>query len=156
LASCLRCKIVADSLNFCHKNKGLRINAYVIMPTHFHAIVFGQEPTSDALKATLRDFRKFTGRQLTDYCISHMPRCFGQIFAELAGEDRNHMFLQPTLHPEAIETKSFWTQKRDYLHDNPRRKGLVERMEYGRFSSASWWLSDGQVGNDVILSVVEW
>src|SRR5262249_7242391 len=34
------CKIVTESLNFCHRQKGLRINAYVIMPTHMHAIVF--------------------------------------------------------------------------------------------------------------------
>ena len=26
------CKIVTESLNFCHRQKGLRINAYVIMP----------------------------------------------------------------------------------------------------------------------------
>src|SRR6476646_9487484 len=28
------CKIVTESFNFCHRRKGLRINAYVIMPTH--------------------------------------------------------------------------------------------------------------------------
>ncbi len=32
------CRILSDSLNFCHQRKGPRINAYVIMPTHFHAI----------------------------------------------------------------------------------------------------------------------
>src|SRR5438876_12146868 len=34
------CNIVTESLNFCHRQKGLRINAYVIMPTHWHAILF--------------------------------------------------------------------------------------------------------------------
>jgi len=43
-----------------------------------------------------------------------------------------------------------------YLHDNPRRKGLVTRAEHWRFSSASNWLSEGGVENDVILSQVEW
>jgi putative transposase len=33
-------RIVADSFNFCHERKGLRVNAYVVMPTHLHAIVF--------------------------------------------------------------------------------------------------------------------
>jgi hypothetical protein len=33
------CKIVTESLNFCHRQKGLRINAYVIMPTDLHAIL---------------------------------------------------------------------------------------------------------------------
>ena len=34
------CKILTERLNFCHRQKGLRINAYVIMPTHLQAILF--------------------------------------------------------------------------------------------------------------------
>src|SRR5262249_56922203 len=34
------CTIITESLNFCHRAKGLRTNAYVIMPTHMHAICF--------------------------------------------------------------------------------------------------------------------
>ena len=37
------CKIVTDSLNFCINNKSLGVNAYVIMPTHLHAILFDVE-----------------------------------------------------------------------------------------------------------------
>jgi REP element-mobilizing transposase RayT len=150
------CRMLTDSLNFCHERKGLRVNAYVIMPTHFHGIVFGREFNPESLKATLTDFRKFTGRQLSEYCARHMPRCFDEVLVAASGEDRNRRFWQPTLHPETIETEAFWTQKLDYLHDNPCRKGLVARAESWRFSSASYWLSDGQVANDVILSAVEW
>ena len=28
------CRIITDSLRHCHDHKGLRVNAYVIMPTH--------------------------------------------------------------------------------------------------------------------------
>lgn len=31
------CKIVTDSLDFCHQKKNLRTNAFVIMPTHMLA-----------------------------------------------------------------------------------------------------------------------
>jgi hypothetical protein len=31
------CRIVADSFRFCHEQKALRFNAFVIMPTHLHA-----------------------------------------------------------------------------------------------------------------------
>jgi putative transposase len=61
------CKIITDRLNFCHRNKGLRINAYVIMPTHLHAIVFHESLQAKPLEATLTDFRKFTGRRLADF-----------------------------------------------------------------------------------------
>jgi len=39
------CRIITDSLNFCHEHKGLRVNAYVIMPTHLHAILFRETLT---------------------------------------------------------------------------------------------------------------
>ena len=59
------CKIVVDSLNFCHRSKGLRTNAYVIMPTHMHAIFFDAAFDAKRLEKTLVDLRKFTGRQQT-------------------------------------------------------------------------------------------
>jgi hypothetical protein len=150
------CRIITDSLNHCHHHKGLRTNAYVIMPTHFHGIVFFKDFNPASLKSTLTGFRKFTGRQLSDYCSKHMPSCFGDVFRQQAGGDRERRFWQPSLHPVQIETERFWRQKADYLHDNPPRKGLVSRAEHWRFSSASHWLLDGQVANDVILSPIDW
>lgn len=41
-----------------------------------------------------------------------------------------------------------------YLHDNPRRKGLVREGTAWRFSSAGYWLSDGET--DVELTGVAW
>lgn len=64
------CRIVTDSLNFCHKHKHLRVNAYVIMPTHLHAILFDEDFDANRLQQTLTDLRKYTGRQLTDHCVS--------------------------------------------------------------------------------------
>ena len=150
------CKIVAESLNFCHHNKALRINAYVVMPSHLHGIVFRQWFDPMALKASLTDFRKFTGQRLSDYCGQALPRCFAEVLRESSGKDRVRRFWQPTFHPEAIVSESFWRQKLDYLHDNPRRKGLVGQAEYWRFSSASYWASEGHVPNDVILSAIDW
>jgi REP element-mobilizing transposase RayT len=150
------CRILTESLNFCHERKGLRINAYVIMPSHFHGIVFLRQFDPQALKAALTAFRKFTGRRLIEYCANQMPRCFDEVFVASSGADRERRFWQATLHPERIETEAFYRQKLDYLHDNPCRKGLVTRPEHWRFSSASYWLSEGNAENDVILSQLEW
>jgi putative transposase len=73
------CKIVTESLNFCHCQKGLRINAYVIMPTHLHAILFHANFQAKALEQVVTDFRKFTGRRLADFCAQHMPACFQSV-----------------------------------------------------------------------------
>ncbi len=46
------CGIVTDSLSFCHREKHLRINAYVIMPTHLHLIAFDAAFDSERLART--------------------------------------------------------------------------------------------------------
>lgn len=149
------CKIITDSLNFCHQKKSLRVNADLIMPTHLHAIVFDTEFDSERLKRTLDDFRKFTGRTSVEYCGKHMPASFIETFKEHAGEDRQHRFWQGTQHPVGIHSEKFWKQKMDYLHMNPCRKGLVRSPEDWRFSSAAFWM-DGKIENDVILSEAVW
>src|SRR4051812_36349611 len=81
-------RIVTESLAFCHHQKQLRINAYVIMPTHLHMIVFDANFDNESLMRALADFRKFTGRQLSDYCCSHFPKCFADVLREQATADR--------------------------------------------------------------------
>jgi putative transposase len=150
------CQIVTDSLAFCHREKDLRINAYVIMPTHLHLIVFDADLDSERLMRSLADFRKYTGRQLSDYCIQHGPKCFGDTLRDQATADRERRFWQPSRHSEAIQEERFWQQKLDYLHDNPYRKGLVRSANHWRFSSAAWYLSDGDRAVDVPLTPIAW
>lgn len=154
--SAAACQIITQSLSFCHEKKGLRTNAWVIMPTHMHAIVFHETFTAEPLRAALADFRKFTGRRLSEYCAKAAPRCFVETLREAAGEDRARRFWQSTRHPEVIETEAFWRQKLDYLHENPPRKGITRRPEHWRFSSAAYYLSEGRDPSDVPISRIAW
>ena len=147
-------KIITDSFKFCIEKKSLRVNAYVIMPTHLHAILFDVEFNSERLKHTLDDMRKFTGRQLLELSTKYLPTCFAHEFHKYAGKDRERRFWQPTQHPVGIFSNEFWKQKLDYLHYNPCRKGLVLRPEDWRFSSARYWLTREE--NEVQLSDVGW
>jgi len=150
------CRIVTDSLNFCREKKHLCTNAFVIMPTHMHAIVFDAEFSNERLQRSIADFRKFTGRSLSDYCGSHTPKCFVETLRTSSTADRERRFWQPSRHPEAVQTETFWRQKLDYLHENPCRKGLVTRAAYWRFSSAAWYVSDGREACDVKISAIDW
>ena len=51
-------EIVVDSLNFCAKEKGLLVHAWVLMPNHLHLIVSAKD--GQVLSDILRDFKKFT------------------------------------------------------------------------------------------------
>jgi hypothetical protein len=149
------CKIVTESLNFCIHNKALRVNAYVIMPTHLHAILFDAAFDPERLKNTLDDCRKFTGRRLADFCAAQLPAAFTETLAKHAGPDRQRRFWQPTRHPIGIFSGPAWNQKVNYLHMNPCRKGLVRDPAAWRFSSAAFWL-DGNAANDVELAEAVW
>jgi hypothetical protein len=56
----------------------------------------------------------------------------------------------------AIWSEAFWQTKINYLHDNPRRKGLVREATDWRFSSAAYWLGGQMQEADVALSGVTW
>jgi REP element-mobilizing transposase RayT len=148
------CKIVTDSFNYCISHKQLAVNAYVIMPTHLHAIMFDVDFDSERLKHSLDDMRKFTGRQLLDHAGTHLPDAFTEVFRARAGKDRQRRFWQPTQHPVGIFSEKFWKQKMDYLHFNPCRKGLVRDPEDWRFSSALFW--ETRQRTDVVIADVGW
>ena len=150
------CRIITDSLNYCHQHKHLRVNAFVIMPTHMHLIGFDTDFDAQRLGRTLTDMRKFTGQRLSDYCEQKMPAVFGQALALTRRDDRARQFWQQSRHPEAIRSRPFWQTKFDYLHDNPRRKGLVRDVTHWRFSSAAYWLLDPPGESDVVLTGIEW
>ena len=150
------CQIVTDSLNFCRSNKSLCTSAFVIMPTHLHAIVHDQAYNNERMARAMTDFRKFTGRAIADHCAEHMPACFNETLRQCSPSDRQRRCWQPSRHPVAIENEFFWNQKANYLHDNPRRKGLVHRGREWRFSSAAFYESDGQADCDVEISPLDW
>lgn len=150
------CRVITESLTYCCHHKQLRVNAFVVMPTHMHLIAFDTEFNSDRLRQTLADFRKFTGRTLSDACATGRPNCFAEVLRKEAVVDRDRRFWQPSRHPEVVETERFWQQKCDYLHENPCRKGLVRRAADWRFSSAAYYASDGVVTVDVPITPVMW
>ena len=83
-------------------------------------------------------------------------RPLGELFANTQRVDRARQFWQQSRHPEAILSRPFWQTKVDYLHDNPRRKGLVCDATHWRFSSAAHWILDPSGESDVMLTLLEW
>ncbi len=150
------CLIITESLNFCHREKGLRINAFVIMPTHLHLIVTDADYNVERLRQTITDLRKYTGKQLARYAVEKGPAVFRQAIQGTLREDRANHFWQQSRHAEGLYTYPFWKTKFNYLHDNPRRKGLVREATAWRFSSAARWLLEPAGESDVELTGVEW
>ncbi len=119
-------------------------------------ILFDKDFDNGRLRHTLRDMRQYTGRQLADFCDKRMPDAFKQVIHNSHRTDRARQFWQQSRHPAAIWSESFLQSKLDYLHDNPRRKGLVQEATAWRFSSAAYWLGDLSGKSDVELTAVAW
>jgi putative transposase len=123
-----RWQILADSLVYCQKHKGLKIFAYVFMLNHLHLIV--QSPDVGGF---LRDFKSYTSHQLIENIAVTEPN----VLALFTLEDGSHRIWKEDNQPKIIETESFGLQKLAYIHNNPVMKGYVEQPEYRRWSSAN-------------------
>jgi putative transposase len=146
--------LLLDNLVYCIEHKNLRINAYVVMPDHFHAILLDADFDNMNLQTTLNNFRKFTGRKLADYVDSHFPSSITSTLRDIKVTDRERRFWQHGWHSEGIFFQTFYKQKFDYIHMNPCRKGLVQNPENWQYSSAGFWIN-GEPGR-IPLSVIEW
>ena len=132
------CDILVESLEFCRREKGLRLYGWVIMEHHFHAVVDGPD-----LSQIMADLKKFTAKRL----IEQLPKeGRNWLLTELNYYRQRHktrstyQVWQEGFHPQAVFTDAVMQQKLDYLHANPVRRGLVASPEHWRYSSAHEWL----------------
>jgi REP element-mobilizing transposase RayT len=137
-------EIINDSLRYCINNKHLCIHAYVIMPNHIHQIVFDSNFDNDRLGKTLTEFRKFTGNKLANYIDNTLAESFSLVTRSKALNDRIRQVWLPGWHAEGLASEAFLSQKMDYIHENPVRKGFVKYPEHWIHSSAGYWICDGE------------
>ena len=131
--------IIIDSLNFCIRNKSLKLYGYVIMTNHLHLILRSE---NGQLSDTIRDFKKFTASSILD-AIKNGPESrrewmlhrFEWNAAQNKRSSNNQLWTHEN-RAEEIRTLRFFNQKLNYIHENPVRAGWVERPEDYVYSSA--------------------
>jgi putative transposase len=142
--------IVVDSLNFCKKEKSLRIHAWCIMSNHLHLIISATEggpPLSDIL----RDFKKFTSVKIIKSIEGNSKesrRGWMLWIFKSAGENnkRNlkYQFWQQDNHPEECSDFKMLETKIIYLHENPVRAGMTRTESEYVYSSAIDYYNNGK------------
>jgi REP element-mobilizing transposase RayT len=136
------CDLLVESLRFCQQEKDLKIPAWVILDNHFHAIlgapdlgnVLGQLKRFTAariLEELRSQLREWLLNQLHFYCARHKTLS-------------EHQVWQEGSHPQSIRSDQVMQQKRDYIHLNSVRRGLVSLPEHWRYSSAHGWLGEAK------------
>lgn len=57
-------EIIIDSTNYCIKNKGLIVHAWVIMSNHVHLLISLEKGSKNSLSDIMRDMKKYTATHL--------------------------------------------------------------------------------------------
>jgi REP element-mobilizing transposase RayT len=132
--------IIIDSFNYCIREKGMRIYAYVIMTNHVHLIA---NSSAGKLSDTIRDFKKFTASSILD-SICNEPESRREWLlhrfdwnASKHVRNSQYQFWTHENHAISVSSQAFFRQKLDYIHKNPVRAGWVEREEDYTYSSAA-------------------
>lgn len=147
--------LIIDSLNFCIAKKGLEVYAYVIMTNHLHLIV---RSTTGQLSATLRDFKKYTARNMIHLVMKEAESRREWLlhrFRWNAGNYTDRMEHQVWIHgnhPISMVSLPFLIQKIHYIHMNPVKAGIVVFPEDYIYSSA--FELSGR-GNKLPISIIE-
>jgi REP element-mobilizing transposase RayT len=136
-------QIVLDALNYLSTNKHTQLNAFVVMSTHIHAILWPDDGID--LSDVTRDFKRFTSREISREAKRQGSDQFVKVFADSrlanrAQDTSQYQVWQESSHPEAIFTEKFARQKMDYIHFNPVKAGMVKTADEWPYSSARAYL----------------
>ena len=132
--------IVINSLEYCQREKGLRIHAWVLMPSHLHMII---STLGDPLEGIVRDFKTFTSKEIikvVDTVVESRRGWMLELFGEVADHLKrvsHYKVWQDGNHPILLTKPKFTRQKLDYIHNNPVAAEIVREPEDYLYSSAS-------------------
>ena len=133
--------ILIDSLEYCQKNKGLNVHAFVIMSNHVHMIISAKEGIR--LSDAIRDMKKFTSKAIIK-AIQEIPESRKKWMLdrfEFKGrynyKIKDYKFWQDGNRAKSIHMQTFMLQKLNYIHQNPVKAMMVFEPEQYIFSSAA-------------------
>ena len=145
-----RCNIVVESLQYCRENKGLEIFSWVVLDSHLHAIIAAPE-----LTRVLADFKRHTAQRILEQLQKENCEWLLNQFRFYRAKHKiesEYQVWQEGSHPQAIADDGMMSQKVDYIHNNPVKRGLVSGQEHWVYSSAHEWC----VGAHPVLKCDPW
>ena len=118
---------------------------YVLLPDHYHLLL--AVPQGVPLPSLLRDFKSAVGKQIVDSLKLRRQytwlRRLQIARSPQRRKDAQFRVLQADNYIKRVLSERFFQQKLDYVHANPVRQGLAERIIDYPFSSAKWYEGDG-------------
>ena len=141
------CKeILINSLKYCQKEKGLVLNAYVIMSNHIH-IIASAGKKSKGLSRVIGDFKKYTSKRIIDWVLNSKKESRKEwmevVFkyhAKFNKNNQKYQVWQQNNRPKILMHPKFTNQKLRYIHNNPVVAEIVDIEENYLYSSSRNYL----------------
>jgi len=147
------CQWLAESLQESCEKLHYSLWAYVFMPDHVHLVIWPREHEyndSDFLKQVKEPVSRKAVAFLKEQSSTWLEKIRVQ-----RGKKVEHHFWQPGRgYDRNIEKSATLMNIIDYVHQNPVRKGLVERARDWKWSSAGWF--EGQPLNRLQPDPIPW
>ena len=150
-------QMILNALDYLREKKHTQLNAFVVMPTHIHAVLWPDDGIN--LSNVTRDIKRFTSREISRqakrYGSDQVIEAFERArWANRAQTTSQYQVWQEGSHAEAIFTEKFARQKIDYIHMNPVKAGLVQTAVEWPYSSARAYLLEEETYPPTDLLVV--
>ncbi|MBD3359390.1 MAG: hypothetical protein GF365_01635 [Candidatus Buchananbacteria bacterium] len=154
------CQLFLEELNFYRNKLSLKIYGYVIMPDHFHALIYFEDKNL-TISNIVQRLKGATARRIIDLYTSlgsheHLlladnsrmeqmlhstRRKRSNMEQKLRKENNNHnrglkyRIWQPGFYDFNIYSNKKFQEKLDYIHTNPLKAGLVKDISLYKYCS---------------------
>lgn len=126
-------QILLNSLDFLQRHQRLALHGYVIMENHLHLIA-----SAENLSREIAAFKSFTARSVIDWLKENQTEYLLKqlkFHKKLHKTTQEYQLWQEGSHPQAIFSQQMFSQKLEYMHNNPLRRGYVDDPAHWRYSS---------------------
>lgn len=134
--------IIIDSLIYLQKDAGLKIYAFVILENHLYLIVESKSVSKDMAR-----FKSFTARMIiNELKNSKVKTILDQLkfYKKAHKDDRDFQLWQEGMQAKQIQSVEMIKDRINYIHNNPVKRGYVDKPEHWRYSSAR--IYNGELG----------
>jgi len=135
-------QILIENLRFYLDKYQMKVIAYVLMPNHFHLIIYNLGLNS--LSMFMGGIKKGSAIRLKRYLKERGDTRFLPAFSIAASgyKGQKHKVWMDRFDAVSLYSLPVLRTKIDYIHSNPVRKGLVEEITNWPYSSARDYYSD--------------
>jgi REP element-mobilizing transposase RayT len=146
--------IILNSLAWMQDDKRILLFAFVLMPSHLHAIL---KPEKDTIGETLQQFGSYTAHEILKKLRLGKRKDLLEVFVKNKRDIRHQHSIWQDIQAKNIHSEDFLWQKMEYIHQNPVAKGwklVNDRTDYP-YSSARYY-DDGRKSVIPITDINQW